>query len=131
MAGHKILDWIPAGAHPPTSLRHGGNLTESGEGSADWTLVTWPSATADIKRVLVDGAQGVRSLTALLIVRAAEPRATVSRGHDLQSSSSRAPNRKDNPEAVDECDEVADQTAVGEQGHPEHGRPSRYRHYNG
>ena len=49
----------------------------------------------------------------------------------VKSSPSGAPNRKDNPEAVDECDQVANQPAVGKQGHLEHGRPSRHPHYDG
>ena len=40
-------------------------------------LVTGPSATADIEGVLIHGAQGVRSLTVLLVPRPAKPRATV------------------------------------------------------
>jgi L-lactate dehydrogenase complex protein LldG len=40
-------------------------------------LVTGPSATADIEGVLIHGAQGVRSLTVLLVPRHAKPRATV------------------------------------------------------
>src|SRR4029077_2002354 len=43
-------------------------------------------------------------------------------------SSSGAPNRKDNPEAVHECNEIADKPAVREQRYAKEGRPSRYRH---
>jgi L-lactate dehydrogenase complex protein LldG len=39
-------------------------------------LITGPSATADIEGVLIHGAQGVRSLTVLLVARPAKPRAT-------------------------------------------------------
>jgi L-lactate dehydrogenase complex protein LldG len=40
-------------------------------------LVTGPSATADIEGVLIHGAQGVRSLTVLLVSRPADARASV------------------------------------------------------
>src|SRR6202011_4002557 len=49
----------------------------------------------------------------------------------LSLSPSGAPDRKDNPKAVRECDQVADKAAVGEQRYPEQGRPSRYRHHDG
>jgi L-lactate dehydrogenase complex protein LldG len=39
-------------------------------------LVTGPSATADIEGVLIHGAQGVRSLTVLLVPHPAKARAT-------------------------------------------------------
>jgi hypothetical protein len=39
-------------------------------------LVTGPSATADIEGVLIHGAQGVRSLTVLLVPRPAKAGAT-------------------------------------------------------
>jgi L-lactate dehydrogenase complex protein LldG len=43
-------------------------------------LVTGPSATADIEGVLIHGAQGVRSLTVLLVPRPAKARATAQYG---------------------------------------------------
>jgi hypothetical protein len=45
----------------------------------------------------------------------------------LTSSAPGAPDRKDNPEAVHECNQVADRSAVSEQRYAKDGRPSRYR----
>lgn len=43
----------------------------------------------------------------------------------------RAPDRKDDPEAVHESDQVTEQPEKGEQRHAEQGRPFRHRHHDG
>jgi hypothetical protein len=42
-----------------------------------------------------------------------------------------APDRKDNPEAIHKCDQVASKAAICEQRYPEQGRSSRYSHHDG
>ena len=42
-----------------------------------------------------------------------------------------APDRKDNPEAIHKCDQIASKAAICEQRYPEQGRSPRYSHHDG
>jgi hypothetical protein len=49
----------------------------------------------------------------------------------LTSAPTGAPDRKDDPEAVHESDQVTEQPEKGEHRHAEQGRPFRHRHHDG
>jgi hypothetical protein len=70
--------------------------------------------------------------SALTILAFAAQRKSPRPLRDLRPSApTGAPDRKDDPEAVYESDQVTEQPEKGKQRHPEHGRPFRHRHHDG